>query len=362
MNLKHYVLHYIGTEFQAVFLSTTEPVDDDGNTTNPTKSPCDPYVFNTVLTRSKSLVVAVGSPVALLRIEDHMVKKYGKKARCWSTYMKLCLDKNTFRIPAVIEVNDERKKEFTSELRTKLSNRVSKAFSDTTEKVSTTTKLVSGITRLSSANAVGEKENLYAGYHSSAATSDATHPFPGKHNQPTFSMSIPLPANDLSALQLKKNQSHVKETASQRPIPASLSLSHKVSSVTPNQPGKSGNQNKTSPLKPPAIPAHSVETALADSSSPSYRKQPGKSGNLNLPWMKTSPISPPAIPAHPMETALVDLGYRRSGNLDLPWMKTSPFNPPAIPMETDSSSLGYRRHVVSSMKRSPGKNFKLMLV
>ena len=67
-----------GQEFQAVFMSTTEPIDKDGNTCNPTKSPCDRYVFNTVLTRAKSLVVAVGSPLVLLNTEAHMVKLYGE--------------------------------------------------------------------------------------------------------------------------------------------------------------------------------------------------------------------------------------------------------------------------------------------
>ena len=80
-------------------MSTTEPVDASGNTTNPTKSPCDPYVFNTLLTRSISLVVAVGSPLALLKIEEHMEKLYGGRSRCWSSYLRKCWDNNTFFIP-----------------------------------------------------------------------------------------------------------------------------------------------------------------------------------------------------------------------------------------------------------------------
>ena len=87
----YYIYIYIGREFLAVFLSTSEPVDSDGNTTNPTKSPCDPYIFNTVLTHSKSLVVVVGSPQALLRIEGHMQAVYGRKARCWSSFLAKCL-------------------------------------------------------------------------------------------------------------------------------------------------------------------------------------------------------------------------------------------------------------------------------
>ena len=91
----------LGQEFHAVFLSTTEPISEDGNTLNPTKSPCDRYVFNTVLTRAKSLVVVVGSPLVLLNTETHMVKLYGDKGRCWSLYLKSCLENGTFIIPSM---------------------------------------------------------------------------------------------------------------------------------------------------------------------------------------------------------------------------------------------------------------------
>ncbi len=113
-------LSYLGEEFQALFLSTTEPMDSAGNTTNPTKSPCNPYVFNTVLTRSKSLVVAVGSPVALLGIEEHMVKKYGSKARCWSSYLRICLEKGTFSIPPSVEPSKIKAKQFELRLKANL--------------------------------------------------------------------------------------------------------------------------------------------------------------------------------------------------------------------------------------------------
>ena len=103
---------FAGQEFQALFMSTTEPVDADGNTKNPTKSPCDPYIFNTVITRSKSLVVVVGNPLALLRIEEHMEKRYGEKAHCWSSYIRLCLENSTFIIPSEVEPNKDKKSEF----------------------------------------------------------------------------------------------------------------------------------------------------------------------------------------------------------------------------------------------------------
>ncbi len=84
-----------GQEFLTVFLSTSEPTWKDGSTRNPTKSICDPFVFNTVLTRAKALVVAVGNPFTLLRSEQHMVKMYGQKGRCWLEFLKCCLQNNT---------------------------------------------------------------------------------------------------------------------------------------------------------------------------------------------------------------------------------------------------------------------------
>ena len=61
-----------------------------------TKSICDRYVFNTVITRSKSLVVAVGNPLLLLEIEEQMAKKYNQNCRCWLPYIKQCIECNTF--------------------------------------------------------------------------------------------------------------------------------------------------------------------------------------------------------------------------------------------------------------------------
>ena len=105
-------LCFVGEEFQAVFLSTTEPINEDGNTLNPTKSPSDRYVFNTVLTRAKSLVVVVGSPLVLLNVEEHMIKLYGDKGRCWSTYLKSCLEHGTMVIPTLVEPNHSTTEKF----------------------------------------------------------------------------------------------------------------------------------------------------------------------------------------------------------------------------------------------------------
>lgn len=90
-----YILLYIGREFQVVLMSTTEPTHTDGSTRNPTRSLCDPYVFNTAVTRAKSLVVAVGNPFLLLSMERQIIKHYGNKGNCWSTYLKLCMKHRT---------------------------------------------------------------------------------------------------------------------------------------------------------------------------------------------------------------------------------------------------------------------------
>ena len=84
-----------GREYRALFLSTFEATHDDGSTRNPTKSIADPYVVNTVVTRARSLVVSVGNPYLLLRMEEHMCIKYGEKGKYWSNYLKRCLDNNS---------------------------------------------------------------------------------------------------------------------------------------------------------------------------------------------------------------------------------------------------------------------------
>lgn len=96
-----------GNEYRALFLSTTEPTNQDGSTLNPTKSICDPFVFNTVISRAQSVIVSVGNPFLLLRKESHMVAKYGDKARCWSNYLKLCLENRTITAAPSLKLTEE---------------------------------------------------------------------------------------------------------------------------------------------------------------------------------------------------------------------------------------------------------------
>ena len=86
-----YDIIFIGHEFRAVFLSTCEPLELDGRSKDPLKSLCNPYVFNTAISRAKSLVVAVGNPFMLLKIENIM----GSRRHCWKEYLKMCLKQGT---------------------------------------------------------------------------------------------------------------------------------------------------------------------------------------------------------------------------------------------------------------------------
>ena len=83
-----YVLLYTGREFRAVFLCTSEPIQHNGIVANPTKSICDKFVFNTVITRAQSLVVAVGNPFRLLGTEESLENG----ASCWKAYIRHCLE------------------------------------------------------------------------------------------------------------------------------------------------------------------------------------------------------------------------------------------------------------------------------
>ena len=95
MSINVYIIKYhAGREFRAIFVSTTEATDENGRCKNPTKSMTDPFVFNTVVTRAQSLVVCVGNPYFLCRLEEST--KPGQKH--WSTYINYCLDCETFTI------------------------------------------------------------------------------------------------------------------------------------------------------------------------------------------------------------------------------------------------------------------------
>ena len=86
---------FTGREYRAIFISTLEVTNEDGSTLNPTKSICDQYVFNTVITRAQSLVVCVGNPFLLFSIEK-CTPYY--KIYCWREYVKRCLETSSFQL------------------------------------------------------------------------------------------------------------------------------------------------------------------------------------------------------------------------------------------------------------------------
>ena len=88
-------------EFRAVFISTLEVTKQDGSTLNPTKTICDKYIFNTVMTRAQSLVVCVGNPFLLFSIEKCTTNYWEHEPiYCWREYVKRCLEACSFHLAA----------------------------------------------------------------------------------------------------------------------------------------------------------------------------------------------------------------------------------------------------------------------
>ena len=95
----------VGREFDAVFISTCEEVNQS-QAVNHTRSLSNHYVFNTVITRSKVLVIAVGNPYLLVKTEKDMIKRFPKTAElCWTPYLRKCLCFEQFKISENIVLN-----------------------------------------------------------------------------------------------------------------------------------------------------------------------------------------------------------------------------------------------------------------
>ena len=95
----------IRNEFRAVFISTSETTDN-GQPLNQARSLCDRYVFNTALTRSQSLVVAVGNPFSLLKTEAYMIETHGDSFRTWTPYIQQCVECSTFMYAKSAKTSD----------------------------------------------------------------------------------------------------------------------------------------------------------------------------------------------------------------------------------------------------------------
>ena len=87
---------------------------EDGSTFDPTKSVCDQYVFNTVITRAKSLVVCVGNPFLLFSIEK---STSGYSIHCWREYIRRCLETSSLKLtPQCYEADESVVQENISQL------------------------------------------------------------------------------------------------------------------------------------------------------------------------------------------------------------------------------------------------------
>uniref|UniRef100_A0A1X7UNA5 RNA helicase n=1 Tax=Amphimedon queenslandica TaxID=400682 RepID=A0A1X7UNA5_AMPQE len=82
-----------GQEYCMLFMSTVESLEPNGRPFDPLKSFCNPALFNRAITRSKSLVVAVGNPLILLLSEATM----DNLKWCWREFISRCLRNETFK-------------------------------------------------------------------------------------------------------------------------------------------------------------------------------------------------------------------------------------------------------------------------
>ena len=104
-------------------------MDEKGATRDPIKSLCDQYVFNTVITRACSLVVAIGNPFRLMKIEEmgsqcdqDVDLSAGKKKKCWQTFIFHCLQCKSLVLTEELIIERQSSQEKACEQRKSLSN------------------------------------------------------------------------------------------------------------------------------------------------------------------------------------------------------------------------------------------------
>ena len=74
-----------------MFLSTVEPTNEKGEPFDPVRSMSNDLVFNTIVTRARSLIYCVGSPFTLCQIGE----KY--PVNCWKSYLQRCVQCETLQ-------------------------------------------------------------------------------------------------------------------------------------------------------------------------------------------------------------------------------------------------------------------------
>ena len=82
-----------GEEFTAVFLSTCEPTNREGESQDPVRSICNKYVFNTLITRARSLIFTAGNPFLLQFMGTNC------DINCWAEYIQRCIQCQTLLLP-----------------------------------------------------------------------------------------------------------------------------------------------------------------------------------------------------------------------------------------------------------------------
>ena len=83
-------------------------------------------MFNTAITRAQSLVVGIGNPFLLLRIEQHMIQTYGysEQGKCWSTFLKECLSKESVKFDKSLGLSKQQEQEILKELQTSIDKQI----------------------------------------------------------------------------------------------------------------------------------------------------------------------------------------------------------------------------------------------
>ncbi len=82
-----------GEEFSGIFLSTCEPTDNGGNALDPVRSICNEHVFNTLITRARSLVYVAGNPFMLCQMGTK------RKTNCLAEFIHRCIQCQSLIIP-----------------------------------------------------------------------------------------------------------------------------------------------------------------------------------------------------------------------------------------------------------------------
>ena len=90
---------FVGQEYSLLLISTSESLESSGRPFDQLKSFCHPAVFNTAITRAKSLVVAVGNPLVLMMSEATM----DETKWCWREFITRCWHNKSFVFPDCLQ-------------------------------------------------------------------------------------------------------------------------------------------------------------------------------------------------------------------------------------------------------------------